>query len=154
MPQGRKEWRVDSISQQGRTASERLSHGVRVTVRPRYLPDHSDPDLSHYVFAYHVRIANESPRTVMLLHRHWIIIDTDGHSEEVKGAGVVGEQPVLEPGEAFEYTSFCPMPSAFGTMEGSVHLLDEGGVDLDVEVGRFYLVADVLEDAQEDARGV
>lgn len=136
---------MESISQPGRTSSDRVSHGVRVTVKPRFLPDHSDPDQSHFVFAYHVRISNESARTVMLLHRHWIIIDTDGHREEVKGPGVVGEQPVLEPGEAFEYTSFCPLPSAFGTMEGAFHMVDEGGADLEVEVGRFYLVADAME---------
>jgi len=139
---------VASTNSGGQTASERISHGIRVSVKPRYLPDHSDPDQSHYVYAYHVRIANESQRTVMLLSRHWIIIDTDGHREEVKGPGVVGEQPVLEPGESFEYTSFCPLPSTFGTMEGSFHMVAEDGADVEVEVGRFYLVAEQLPEIQ------
>lgn len=126
----------------GRKSSERVTQSIRVTARPHYLPHYSDPDAGHFVFAYRIRIENQGERTVMVAARHWVIIDTDGNREEVDGLGVVGEQPVLEPGQSFEYSSFCPIASTFGTMEGWYNLLDDKGKTFNVEIGRFYLVAE------------
>ena len=125
----------------GKTSSERVTRGIRVTARPQFLPHYSDPEHDHFVYSYHIRIANESTETVMVAARHWLIIDTDGREEVMDGLGVVGEQPVLEPGEAFEYDSFCPLASPFGTMEGWYELVDEAGGRFQAEIGRFYLVA-------------
>jgi ApaG protein len=134
----------------GVKSSERVTQGIRVSASPQYLPQFSLPDENHYVFSYRIRIENQGPHTVMVAARHWIIIDTDGRREEVDGLGVVGEQPVLEPGEAFEYNSFCPIATSFGTMEGWYHLLDEQGGAFTAEIGRFYLVAE----AEPELEGV
>ena len=92
--------------------SDTTTRGVRVQVQSAYVPERSSPRESHYFFAYRVRISNVGEETVQLVSRHWVITDGDGHVEHVQGPGVVGEQPVLEPGESFEYTSFCPLPHA------------------------------------------
>jgi len=118
-----------------------VTRGIRVTARPQFLPHYSDPGNEHFVYSYRVRIANESAATVMVAARHWLIIDTDGGEEVVDGLGVVGEQPVLEPGEAFEYSSFCPLTSAFGTMEGWYEMVDADSGRFQAVIGRFYLVA-------------
>src|SRR5262245_28008928 len=89
--------------------SEALTRGIRVKVRSSYLPERSRPDQGQWMFIYTVRIANEGTRTVQLISRHWVITDGNGRVEEVRGPGVVGEQPILEPGESFEYTSGCPL---------------------------------------------
>ncbi len=123
------------------TTSETLTSGVRVYVQPRYEPLHSEPERDRYVFSYRVTIANESEQRVQLLSRHWIIIDGDGHREEVRGSGVVGFTPWIPPGEAFSYASFCPLATDFGTMEGSYTMSDENGNRFEVTIGRFYLVA-------------
>jgi ApaG protein len=135
-------WNGKDLARMGHKSSERVTREIRVSADPRYLPKHSDPDNSQYVYAYRILIENLGRRTVMVASRHWVIIDTDGNREVVDGIGVVGEQPVLEPGESFEYTSFCPIRSSFGTMEGSFHVLDDQGEAFPVEIGRFYLVAE------------
>ncbi|MFN7021196.1 MAG: Co2+/Mg2+ efflux protein ApaG [Phycisphaerales bacterium] len=106
--------------------SEATTAGVRVKVTPTYLADRSDPEgvredfgSARFVFGYRIRITNESDRTVQLLSRHWIIVDADGHRSDVNGEGVVGQQPVLAPGQSFEYSSICPLPTPWGTMEGT-----------------------------------
>ncbi len=100
--------------------SEAITRGVRIRVRSEYIPERSDPAQGEWFFTYTVRIANESDETVQLVSRHWIITDANGHVEEVKGPGVVGETPILEPhGETFEYTSACPLTTPFGTMRGT-----------------------------------
>ena len=119
--------------------SETCSHGVRVAVHSQYLPERSNPGQSQYFFAYRIRIANESAQTVQLLSRHWLITDALGHTEEVRGAGVVGEQPVLEPGDAFEYTSGCPLETPFGSMRGSYQMVTEGGDEFEAEIAAFQL---------------
>jgi ApaG protein len=124
-----------------RISSDRTTDGIRVIARPAYLPEQSDPELGHFVFSYTIRIENHGSRAVMLVSRHWEIIDTDGNREVVEGLGVVGQQPVLEPGEAHEYTSFCPLGSDFGTMEGWFRMVDEDGRSFDAAVGRFYLAS-------------
>ena len=92
---------------------------VTVRVNPSYLPDQSDPMGGRWVWAYHIRLENDGDAPVQLISRHWIITDARGHVEEVEGPGVVGEQPVIEPGRSFDYVSGCPLPTASGTMRGS-----------------------------------
>lgn len=104
-----------------------------------FLPEHSHPPVQRYVFAYTVRVTNESQRQVQLLTRHWVITHGDGHVEEVRGPGVVGKQPMLRPGESFEYTSGCVLRTPRGTMHGSYQMVEDGGRELDVEIGRFLL---------------
>lgn len=120
-------------------SSEAVTHDIRVTVSSRYVPEQSDPEHGGWLFAYTVRIRNEGERTVQLISRHWIITDANGQVEEVKGPGVVGAQPVLEPGEAFEYTSACPLKTSFGTMHGTYQMLSEEGDYFDAEIAAFSL---------------
>lgn len=98
--------------------SETVTRGIRVRVQPRYVPEQSDPDVGQYLFAYHITIRNEGGDTVQLLSRHWVITDGEGHVNEVRGPGVVGYQPLLRPGEEFQYTSGCPLKTPVGTMHG------------------------------------
>lgn len=119
--------------------SDAVTRGVRVQVRSTYLPERSSPPEGHYFFTYRVRISNEGGETVQLVSRHWIITDADGRTEEVRGPGVVGEQPVLAPGEAFEYTSFCPLPSPIGSMHGTYQMVTAGGSSFDAEIAAFSL---------------
>jgi ApaG protein len=110
-----------------------------VEVESQYAPEHSQPFQNHYFFYYTVRITNEGDETVQLLSRHWVITEATGHTEEVKGAGVVGEQPVLAPGESFQYTSGCPLKTSTGVMRGTYQMVTEGGVHFDVEIAPFAL---------------
>lgn len=119
--------------------SQATTRGVTVTVTVRYVPENSEPHQNHYFFAYTIRIANQGEETVQLLTRHWLITDAAGRVEEVRGPGVVGEQPVLEPGESFEYTSFCPLSTPFGSMQGSYQMVTASGAAFDAEVARFEL---------------
>lgn len=121
--------------------SEAITRGIRVTVRAAYVPERSSPHVGTYLFAYRIRIANESPLTVQLTDREWVITDGDGHVETVVGEGVVGVQPVLAPDEAFEYTSFCPLQTPLGTMEGRYTMRDEAGEGFKVHIAPFALVA-------------
>ena len=112
---------------------------MSVRVQSRYVPEHSDPARGGWLFAYTVRIANEGEDVVKLISRHWIITDANGEVEEVKGPGVVGEQPVLRPGEHFEYTSACPLRTAFGTMHGTYQMVTDDGEEFDAEIATFSL---------------
>ncbi len=103
--------------------SETLTRGVRIIVRPRYVPEQSDPAAGQYLFAYHITIRNEGEDTVQLLSRHWVITNGEGRIEEVRGPGVVGYQPVLKPGEEFQYTSACPLDTPVGTMHGEFQMI-------------------------------
>jgi len=114
---------------------------ILVSVTPRYLPEQSNPDESHFVFAYTVRITNQGTQAAQVVSRHWIITDEHQQVHEVRGLGVVGKQPLLAPGEAFEYTSGCPLPTAFGTMRGAYHCVGENGVPFDVSIPEFVLAA-------------
>ena len=107
--------------------SEATTRGVKVRATSTYLPERSEPSQRRWFFSYRVRISNTGDEPVQLLNRHWVITDADGHVEEVRGPGVVGEQPTLGAGEIFEYTSFCPLSTPFGTMEGSYEMVTEGG---------------------------
>lgn len=115
------------------------TRGITVTVQPFYLDDQSSPADNHYVWAYRVRIENHSGETVQLKRRHWRITDAIGRIQEVQGAGVVGEQPVLGPGEAFEYTSGTPLPTPSGIMAGEYQMEGEGGDRFDVVIPAFSL---------------
>ena len=115
------------------------TRGLVVRVRPQFLPDQSEPDERRWVWAYHIEIENRSRETVQLLARHWVITDASGHVEQVKGLGVVGEQPVLNPGERFRYTSGCPLPTSSGAMEGSYRMASKAGEQFDIAVPAFSL---------------
>jgi ApaG protein len=119
--------------------SEAKTRGILVEIKSEYVPERSDPQNQYYYFAYHVHIANEGAQTAQLVSRHWIITDADGNIEEVKGPGVVGEQPVLEPGESFEYTSACPLKTPMGNMRGTYQMVTEGGESFDAEIAEFKL---------------
>ena len=107
--------------------STALTRGIRVTVRSQYIPERSSPKGGQYAFAYTVRIANEGPATAQLRTRHWIITDGDGKVQEVRGEGVVGEKPILKPGQAFEYTSWCMLATPHGSMRGTYQMTAEDG---------------------------
>ena len=110
-----------------------------IAVKPQFLPEQSDPERDHYLFAYTIKVTNTGEVTAKLISRHWIITDADHHVEEVKGAGVVGEQPVLRPGESFEYTSACPLATPLGSMKGSYQCVAEDGTKFDVPIPEFVL---------------
>jgi len=112
---------------------------IRVSVEPTYLHDQSEPSEGHYVWAYHVRIENQGRETVQLLTRYWHITDSVGRVQEVRGAGVVGEQPVLGPGEAFEYTSGTPLPTPSGIMLGAYGMRNDDGERFDIDIPPFSL---------------
>lgn len=116
-----------------------VTENIQVTVLPEFQPDRSDADLRRYFWAYTIEIANMGPRTVQLVARHWIITDAEGRTEEVKGLGVVGEQPVLNPGESFRYTSGCPLTTPSGIMAGSYRMVDELGAAFDIVIPTFSL---------------
>jgi ApaG protein len=119
--------------------SEATTRGIHIRVRSQYVPDRSDPARSQFFFAYTVQISNDGNETAQLISRHWIITDAHGHTEEVKGPGVVGEQPTLAPGESFEYTSACPLTTPFGTMHGTYQMVTPGGEHFDAEIAPFVL---------------
>jgi ApaG protein len=119
--------------------SEAITNNVRVEVESQYVPQRSRPFENQWLFSYTVRITNERYETVQLLSRHWIITDATGHTEEVKGPGVVGERPVLGPGEAFQYTSACPLSTSSGVMRGTYQMVTEDGQHFDVEIAPFAL---------------
>lgn len=112
---------------------------IVVTVKPTYLEDQSSPEENRYVWAYRVRIENRGAERVQLLNRHWRITDATGRKSEVRGPGVVGEQPVLEPGQSFEYTSGCPLPTASGFMVGTYEMIRPSGERFDVRIPLFSL---------------
>jgi len=116
-----------------------ITRSIRVTVKPVYLDDQSSPDEGHYVWAYHVRIENEGGDVVQLLNRHWRITDAHGKTQEVRGPGVIGEQPVLAPGQSFEYTSGTPLPTPSGFMVGTYEMVTRTGERFEVRIPMFSL---------------
>jgi ApaG protein len=115
------------------------TNAITVTVEPVYLEDQSSPENNHFVWAYHVRIENHGNETVQLLSRYWQITDSNARVLEVRGDGVVGEQPVLSPGGHFEYTSGTPLKTSSGIMVGTYYMLTQGGKRLEVGVPAFSL---------------
>ena len=118
---------------------EARTHDILVRVVAAFLPDESDPDESQYFWAYTVEIENRGKETVQLMSRRWIITDALNHVEQVEGPGVVGEQPELKPGEAYRYTSGCPLTTSSGAMRGSYRMVTATGADLDVAIPEFSL---------------
>ena len=119
--------------------SEAVTDGVRVQVTARYSPTRSHPLRNLWLFLYTIEISNESADTVQLISRHWVITDAENRVEEVRGLGVVGQQPTLAPGESFEYTSSCPLQTPFGTMGGTYQMVTAGGKRFDAEIATFTL---------------
>ena len=118
-----------------------MKNNIEIFTSPDYLPDRSDPIKSYYFFSYQIKIVNRSVETIQLLSRYWHIVDGQGRAEDIYGPGVVGKTPVIKPNDLFEYTSFCPLPTPLGFMEGSYRMLDESGKEFDVPIERFQLVA-------------
>ncbi|MFO0827580.1 MAG: Co2+/Mg2+ efflux protein ApaG [Phycisphaerales bacterium] len=121
--------------------SEALTEGIRVTAAPMYLSAQSDPSSNKFVFSYDITIANEGDRRAKLVTRHWEIVDANGERHDVHGPGVVGQTPDIAPGERFEYSSFCPLTTPWGTMEGTYEFEREDGSTFQAIVARFYLVS-------------
>jgi ApaG protein len=119
--------------------SQALTNGILVSVESEYLPDRSAPGAQRYAFAYTVQITNQGPETAQLRTRHWIITDAVGEVQEVRGEGVVGAQPILGPGESFEYTSWCVIATPTGSMHGSYQMVDGRGHAFDAEIAPFRL---------------
>ena len=127
-------WRVT-----GDIMYQQMTNSVEITVQPFYLDEQSEPDENHYVWGYHVTIHNQSGLTVRLLNRYWRITDGLGKIQEVRGPGVVGEQPILAPGESFEYTSGCPLSTPSGFMAGYYEMEVDGGERFEAEIPTFSL---------------
>ena len=118
---------------------QRVTRDIEVTVSPRFMPEKSSAEKGLYFWAYTVGIANHSAVTVQLKTRHWVITDGAGKTEEVRGAGVVGEEPVLEPGASYEYTSGVPLPTPSGFMTGTYGMVSAAGETFDIEIPAFSL---------------
>ena len=118
---------------------EAVTRGIRIRVTPQYLEDQSSPEESEFFWAYTIDIANEGEETVQLRSRLWFITDGEGHTQEVRGPGVVGETPVLEPGQSFKYTSGCPLTEPSGVMVGRYGMVDAQGDAFEVDVPAFSL---------------
>jgi ApaG protein len=118
-----------------------ITRGIEVRVEVEYVPSRSAPERNVYFFAYHITITNHGDRPAQLVARHWLITDGSGAEEHVRGPGVVGEQPRLLPGESFKYTSFCPLPTEVGTMEGEYLMQFDDGTGFDARIAPFTLAA-------------
>lgn len=119
--------------------SSTVTEGIRVTVKAQYWPERSSPEAGQWAFTYTVEISNEGTEPAKLERRHWIITDADGKVEEVRGEGVVGKQPYLEPGERFEYTSWAMLKTPFGAMRGSYSMVRPGGRRFEAKIAEFAL---------------
>lgn len=119
--------------------AESKKYDIQVNVRTVYIPEQSDPDAERYVFAYTVTIANEGTASAQLISRHWVITNAENQVQEVRGLGVVGEQPFLRPGESFEYTSGTSLGTPVGTMRGSYQMVSEDGNKFEAEIPEFTL---------------
>lgn len=119
--------------------AESKKYEIAIEVTTQYLPEQSDPDAERYFFAYTITVTNSGSVAAQLISRHWIITDAEGKKEEVRGLGVVGHQPLLKPGESFEYTSGCPLASPVGIMSGSYQMVAEDGTRFEAPIPEFML---------------
>jgi ApaG protein len=119
--------------------SEMTTRGIHIQVTSAYLPERSSPQDSQYFFTYRVRISNVGTERTQLISRAWVITDSDGNVQEVRGPGVVGEQPVLAPGTSFEYSSFCPLKTPVGSMHGTYQMVTDAGEEFDAAISPFTL---------------
>jgi ApaG protein len=122
------------------STSEATTRNIKVQVKSQYDPSRSNPNQNEWFFLYTVRITNEGSETVQLMSRHWVITDGMGKVQEVRGPGVVGNQPVLAPGESFEYTSGCPLTVPFGSMQGTYQMVNDREEQFDIEIAPFVLM--------------
>lgn len=120
--------------------SDTTTQGIRIQAAAQYRPRESEPAKGRYVFHYEITMTNRGDAPAKLLSRHWIIVDGDGQREDLHGDGVVGEFPKLGVGESYSYTSVCPLPTSWGTMEGSYTFERDDGSKFEVAIGRFFLV--------------
>ena len=118
-----------------------MQNSIKIQAHPEFLPERSQPDKSYYFFSYNIKIINNSEIGVKLLSRYWHIKDGKGQTEDVHGPGVVGKTPSIKPKGVFEYTSFCPLQTPVGFMEGSYRMISENGKQFDVAIPRFKLIA-------------
>ncbi len=121
--------------------SAAITHGIRVEAAGQLIESRSHPEQNRWLYAYRMRIANVGEVPQRLVSRHWVITDANGERREVRGEGIVGEQPRLDAGDVHEYRSMCDLPTAWGTMEGSYRFVTDEGDERDVTIGRFFLVA-------------
>lgn len=121
--------------------SDTSTEGIRVGATAYFLPEESDPDDRKYLFGYTIVIKNEGDQAAQLVSRYWLIIDGNGRQDEVRGPGVVGQTPRLEPGQAFKYQSYCPLKTPWGTMEGEYEMRRDDGTTFAAKIARFYLAA-------------
>jgi ApaG protein len=119
------------------------TRGIVVRVAVSFLPEQSNPDQGQWFWAYHIRVENGSARAVQLMSRRWIITDARGTKQTIEGEGVIGEQPVIAPGESYDYVSGCPLPTPTGSMQGSYRMVGEDGSSFDVAIPKFALTAPV-----------
>ena len=119
--------------------AETRKYHITVTARTHFIPEQSDEAAERYVFSYTITISNTGQIAAQLISRHWQIIDAHQRVQEVRGLGVVGEQPLLKPGDSFEYTSFCPLPTQVGTMYGAYQMVTDDGEQFDVRIAPFTL---------------
>jgi ApaG protein len=122
-------------------SQEEITRDIVVRVSVSYLPEQSEPDRGRWFWAYHIRIENEGRQAVQLLTRHWIITDGRGSRHSVEGEGVVGEQPMIAPGASYDYVSGCPLATPTGSMQGSYHMIGADGMEFDVAIPKFTLLA-------------
>lgn len=120
--------------------SDTTTDGIRIHAAAQFLPDESEPHNKRYLFGYRITMTNVAAPTARLVSRHWVIVDSEGRRDEVRGRGVIGEYPKLAAGESYSYTSYCPLPTTWGTMEGSYTFQRDDGSRFQVRVGRFFLV--------------
>jgi ApaG protein len=122
------------------SSSDAVTEGIRITATAFYMPDESDPDSRQYRFGYRIAMHNEGDKSATLVSRRWLIIDANGSEETVEGLGAVGQSPRLEPGQGFKYTSYCPLRTQWGTMEGHYVFERDDGSEFRAKIARFYLV--------------
>lgn len=130
------------ISDETKPGSEFITHGIRIQVVSEFNEEQSDPENNHWLYHYRVKICNESNKTVKLLGRHWYITDADGKTHEVVGTGVVGKQPVIGPGEQFEYTSACPLTTGLGSMYGHYQMITDEDEQFEALIAPFTLLSE------------
>lgn len=131
---------MNLFSNEPMSTSEATTRNIKVQVKSQYDPSRSNPNQNEWFFLYTVRITNEGSDTVQLMSRHWVITDGMGKVQEVRGPGVVGNQPVLAPGESFEYTSGCPLTVPFGSMQGTYQMVNDREEQFDIEIAPFTLM--------------
>jgi ApaG protein len=119
--------------------SQESKYRIAVSAKAFYVEDQSDPDKNHYVFGYTIKVTNTGEVAAQLISRHWLITDSNHRVEEVRGIGVIGQQPTLQPGESFEYTSGCPLATPVGTMRGEYQMLATDGTKFDASIPEFTL---------------